>query len=90
MPPGNSQDLHSIMHIYIHTYICTELTEQNPVGQPFTKVKVALCLLFLEKPKSLRPPRVTKEQVQAVNDQDNRVTASFMSDAHFHVALKIL
>ena len=31
----------SLHYAYIHTYIYTQLTEQNPVGQPFTKVKKA-------------------------------------------------
>ena len=39
------------------------------------------CLLFVEKLKSPRLPRATKDQDQAGNDEDDRVTDS-MSDAH--------
>ena len=47
------------------------------------------CLLFVEKLKSLRLPWVTKEQVQAVKDEDNRVIDS-VSDAHPWLVLQIL
>ena len=43
-------------------------TEQNPMPPPpRTKALYVPCLLFVEK---LKPPRVTKEQAQAVNDYD--------------------
>lgn len=57
--------------------------EQNPVPLP-TLVQRPLhvpCHLFVEKLKSLRLPWVTREQVQAVKDEDNRVIDT-VSDAY--------
>ena len=58
-------------------------TEQDSVvpSQEHTSLHHVPCLLFVEKLKSPRLPRATKEQDQAGNDEDNRVTDS-MSDAH--------
>ena len=53
-------------------------SRKNPVPPPRVQRSLCVpCLSLVEKLKYPRPPRVTKEQAQAVNDQDNRVTASF-------------
>ena len=63
-------------------------TEQKPHGPlpPRTKALYVPCLLFVEK---LKPPRVTKEQAQAVNDYDKRVIDS-VSDERIVLTLLLI
>ena len=66
--------------IISYTFLSLFGTRQDSAATPL-QVQRLLFALVAEKLKSLRPPWVTKEQAQAVYDQDNKVTDS-ESDAH--------